>query len=136
MKPTIHLLAPHRIAASILVLLLVCAIGRAQVQIPAHGVINTVAGNGTGGYTGNGGPATSAELDLIAGVAVDHYGDIYVTDTLANRGNVREVTASTDDISTFMDGWEWSCQSAGGTTAYNTELYYPQGANIDSVGNF
>ena len=51
----------------------------------ATGVITTVAGNGTAGYSGDGGPATAAELDYPAGVAVDSAGDLFIADAGNNR---------------------------------------------------
>ncbi len=41
------------------------------------GIITTVAGNGTGGYSGDGGPATSAQLSFPAGVALDAHGNVF-----------------------------------------------------------
>ena len=52
-------------------------------------MITTVAGNGTAGYSGDGGPATAAELDRPQGVAVDAAGDLFIADTDNNR--IREV---------------------------------------------
>jgi trimeric autotransporter adhesin len=54
------------------------------------GDIYTIAGNGTGGFSGDGGPATSAELNYPSGVAVDGAGNLFVADT--NNGRVRLVT--------------------------------------------
>lgn len=45
------------------------------------GIIRTVAGNGTAGYSGDGGPATDAQLHRPAGIAFDTNGDLYVIDT-------------------------------------------------------
>ena len=59
----------------------------------ATGIITTVAGNGTAGYSGDGGPATNAELYLPYGVAVDAGGDLFIADTGNNC--IREVNAST-----------------------------------------
>ena len=59
----------------------------------ATGVITTVAGNGTSGFAGDGGPATSAEINHAYGVAVDASGNLYIADTSNNR--IRMVTAST-----------------------------------------
>ncbi|HET9896764.1 MAG TPA: RHS repeat-associated core domain-containing protein [Streptosporangiaceae bacterium] len=56
------------------------------------GDIYTIAGNGTSGHTGDGGPATSAEFAEALGVAVDGAGDVYVADLLNNR--VQEVPVS------------------------------------------
>jgi DNA-binding beta-propeller fold protein YncE len=54
------------------------------------GGIYTVAGDGTSGFSGDKGPATSAELNRPAGVAVDPAGDILVADS--GNGRIREVT--------------------------------------------
>jgi Bacterial Ig-like domain (group 3) len=55
----------------------------------SDGTITTVAGNGVYGYSGDGGPATSAELEYPGGVAVDASGDIFISDTA--RSVIREV---------------------------------------------
>ncbi len=58
-------------------------------QAMTAGDIYTVAGNGTGGFSGDGGPAVSAELNHPQGVAVDAAGDLLVADVSSNR--IREV---------------------------------------------
>jgi hypothetical protein len=58
-------------------------------------------GNGAGGYSGDGGPATAAELDFPYGVAVDGSGNIYIVDNGNNR--IRKVTVSTGTITTVAD---------------------------------
>ncbi len=57
--------------------------------VKATGDIITVAGNGTAGYSGDGGPATAAELDDPDGVAVDSAGDLFIADTVQQRGSGR-----------------------------------------------
>jgi len=49
-------------------------------KVTAAGVISTVAGTGTAGFSGDGGPATVAQLNLPTGVAVDSAGDLYIAD--------------------------------------------------------
>jgi hypothetical protein len=66
------------------------------------GVIFTVAGTGTSGFSGDGGAATSAELNAPMGVAVDDSGNIYIADTGNNL--IRKVTVSTSTISTVAGG--------------------------------
>ena len=56
----------------------------------AIGDISTVVGNGTAGYSGDGGSATSAQLASPAGVAIDSSSNLYVADTSNNR--IRKVT--------------------------------------------
>jgi uncharacterized repeat protein (TIGR03803 family) len=96
------------------------------------GIISTVAGNGTAGYSGDGGAATSAELQHPVGVAVDSAGNIYIADMENNR--IRKVTASTGKISTVAgDGTEG--YSGDGGAATSAELDYPWEAVVDSAGN-
>ena len=59
-------------------------------KVTPAGVISTVAGNGSQGVTGDGGPATSAEVALPVGVAVDPAGNLFVADLGNDR--VRKVT--------------------------------------------
>jgi hypothetical protein len=69
--------------------------------LSADGVVSTVAGNGTGGYCGDGQPATSACLFEPWGVAVDApAGVVYIADTLNSR--IRAVSALDRVISTFV----------------------------------
>jgi sugar lactone lactonase YvrE len=76
-------------------------------EVTPNGVISTVAGNGIDGYSGDGGPATSAELNLPLSVAVDSVGDLYIADT--QNEVVREVSTS-GTISTI---------AGNGTLGYN-----------------
>jgi RHS repeat-associated protein len=96
------------------------------------GDISTVAGNGTGGYSGDGGPATSSELNRPIGVAADDAGNLYIADEGNNR--IRKVTASTGDISTVAGNGTQGYSGDGGA-ATSAEIYYPEGLAIDSAGN-
>ncbi|MGC9293552.1 MAG: NHL repeat-containing protein, partial [Acidobacteriaceae bacterium] len=116
------------------------------------GVITTVAGNGTNGYAGDGGPATNAELSNPTGVAVDNAGNLYIAD----QGNwrVREVvlspigatgTAGVEGVSTTVGniytvaggGIPNGNKSGDGgpATGQNAALDYPSAVAIDSQGN-
>lgn len=59
-------------------------------KVAADGSISTVVGKGTAGYSGDGGPATSAQLNLPLGVVVDSAGALYISDY--NNHRVRKVT--------------------------------------------
>ncbi len=63
------------------------------------GIITTVAGNGIAGDSGDGGPATLAQLDFPEGVWVDRSGNIYIADTFNDR--VKMVDATTGIITTI-----------------------------------
>ena len=71
----------------------------------ATGVIRTVAGNGSSGYTGDGGPATSAAVWSPTGIAVDSLGDVYTTSVVAleragaaNKGVRPEIATGSESI--------------------------------------
>ena len=59
------------------------------------GIIVTIAGNGRGGGTGDGGPATAAELTTLAEIAVDAAGNVYVADERNHR--IRKLIPATPD---------------------------------------
>ncbi len=59
-------------------------------RVTPWGAISTIAGNGTEGFSGDGGPATSAQLRMPGGVAVDVTGNLFITDSGNNR--IRRVT--------------------------------------------
>ena len=61
-------------------------------KVAVNGIITTVAGNGAPGFAGDGGPAASAGLSGVAGVAVDSSGNLFIADSGNNR--VRKVTTS------------------------------------------
>lgn len=65
------------------------------------GIINTIAGNGISGYSGDGGPATLAQISglSVGDVAVDDTGNIYISDAFNFR--IRKVTVATGEIKTI-----------------------------------
>jgi hypothetical protein len=59
-------------------------------KVDLTGIVNTVAGNGTSGFSGDGGPATSAQISSPEGIAIDPCGNLYIADEANNR--IRKVT--------------------------------------------
>ncbi|HTX01417.1 MAG TPA: hypothetical protein VMD59_21715 [Acidimicrobiales bacterium] len=95
------------------------------------GDIYRIAGNGTPGYSGDGGPATSAELDSPQDVAVDSSGDVFIADTYNNV--IREISPK-GTISTFA-GSGTAGYSGDGGPATSAELDDPSGVAVDALGN-
>jgi hypothetical protein len=60
-------------------------------MVNADGIISTVAGTGIAGYKGDGGPATSAQLNNPQGVSVDATGRVVIADTANNVIRIFEV---------------------------------------------
>ena len=96
----------------------------------ATGTISTIAGTGDWGYSGDGGPATQAQLGYPEGLTVDGVGNLYI----ANGRRVRKVEATTGTISTIAGTGEWGYSGDGGP-APQAQLRYPSGLTVDGVGN-
>ena len=88
------------------------------------GIITTVAGNGTFGFSGDGGAATSAQLYWPEAVTIDGSGNIYIADYNNNR--IRKVTVSTGIISTVA-GTGTAGYNGDGIAATTAQLNYPTG---------
>jgi len=95
------------------------------------GTMTKVAGNGTSGSSGDGGPATSAQLNKPEGVCVDGWGNIYIGDTENHR--IRKVSLS-GNISTVAGTGSHGFSGDGGL-AINAELNKPNGVFIDPSGS-
>ena len=100
-------------------------------KVNSAGIITTIAGNGTAGYSGDGGPATSAELNWPTNVAVDGSGNVYIADLMNNR--VRKVTAG--GVISTVAGNGTAAYSQDGGLATNASLDYPIGVAVDSSNN-
>ncbi|MEX0730375.1 MAG: SMP-30/gluconolactonase/LRE family protein, partial [Aquisalimonadaceae bacterium] len=99
-------------------------------RVSPDGVITTLAGTGNGGYAGDGGPATAAQLRHPDGVAVDAAGHLYIADF----GNHRIRRVSPDGVITTVAGTGIGGYSGDGGPAAAARLYYPSGVAIDAAG--
>ena len=98
----------------------------------ATGIITTVAGNGSAGSSGNGGPATDASLDEPYGVSVDGSGNLYIADK--GTHNVRRVDWETGIITTVAGGG--GAGIVDGLPATQVCLHWPRGVTVDGSGNY
>ena len=100
-------------------------------RLLAAGSILTYAGSGIYGYSGDGGPATSAEIKLSRGMAIDpSTGDLYVSDFYANA--IRMIAKSTGIITTVAGNENGiSSYSGDGMLATSSRLSGPRGVAID-----
>jgi sugar lactone lactonase YvrE len=104
---------------------------RIRKVILATDVISTSAGNGTCGYTGNGGAAIAGEVNYPTGVAVDSAGDVFIADS--NNYVIREVTKSTGKISTVAGDNVYGF-SGDGAAATAAEMTHPYGVASNGAG--
>jgi hypothetical protein len=95
------------------------------------GIVTTIAGNGSLGFSGDGGQGLGAQLADPHDVVVDPSGNVYIADTLNYRirridtyGNINTV------VGTGTPGY-----SGDGGAAINAQLYYPTGLALDQSGN-
>jgi uncharacterized protein (TIGR03437 family) len=101
-----------------------------RIRKVSNGVITTLAGNGTSGFSGDNGPAATNALNYPTGVAIDIAGNLYIADTNNNR--IRKVS---NGVITTVAGTGTSGFSGDNGPATNAKLAAPSGVAIDSAGN-
>ncbi|MBH0186023.1 MAG: hypothetical protein HP477_11600 [Nitrospira sp.] len=127
-----RLRAPHGVAIDTVGNLWIADTGNYRIRkIDAAGVITTVAGTGVQGFSGDGGPATAAELNDPTGVAVDTVGNLWIADSLNHR--IRKVDAA--GVITTVAGTGGAGFSGDGGPATAAELNDPHGVAVDTAGN-
>jgi hypothetical protein len=95
------------------------------------GIITTVAGTGQAGYSGDGGPATSAQLNSPYGIALDAANNLYIVDRL--NACIRMVEASTSSIRTIAGTGQPGFSGDGGP-AHRAHLQEPNDIVLDGQG--
>lgn len=113
------------------------AVVAAAVATTAFGVsgtdtITTMAGNGKPGFSGDGGPATAAQLRSVDGMAVDKQGNVYIADSANSR--VRKVSPG-GTISTFAGKGGGGGALGDGGPATSARLDVPRSVAVDEQGN-
>ena len=102
-----------------------------MIREVSNGWIATIAGNGTNGFSGDGGPATSAGLFAPAGVAVDRAGNVYISE----NGPINVIRKVSNGIITTIAGNETSGYSGDNGPATSAELSCPYGVAVDAEGS-
>jgi uncharacterized protein (TIGR03437 family) len=100
-------------------------------KISTSGVITTLAGTGVAGFSGDGGPAATAQLNLPYGLAADLAGYLYVADL----GNDRVRRISPDGVITTAAGNGNRGSSGDGGMATGAQLLTPRNVAVDAAGN-
>jgi len=100
--------------------------------VASTGIINTVVGNGTCGFSGDNGPATSAQLNFPQGIAFDGSGNLYIADI--NNNVIRRVDGSTKTITTYAGTGAQGFTGDGGP-ATSATFGFPQAVATDANEN-
>src|SRR5262245_24696358 len=100
-------------------------------RVSPEGILTVVAGNGTPGYSGDGGPAIAAQFHYIHALAVDASGNIFIADTNNNR--VRKINPA-GSVTTVAGTGAWGSAGDGGA-ASSAQLAGPRGVAVDGAGN-
>ncbi len=99
-------------------------------KINAAGIISTIAGNGTATYSGDGGPASAATVNIPYGLALDGAGNLY----FADRSNHRIRKINTSGVISTVAGTGVPGFTGDGVQATATEVYQPNYLCIDPSG--
>jgi sugar lactone lactonase YvrE len=105
--------------------------GHTVRKVDPDGTITTVAGTGEPDFSGDGGPATKARLNVPFAVAVDREGNLYITD----EGNYRIRKVDKEGIITTFAGTGEDRHSGDGGPATSAQLRDPGGIAFDAQGN-
>jgi hypothetical protein len=101
-----------------------------RIREVSDGVIATVAGTGTPGFSGDNGPAISARLYAPSGIAVDSAGNLYIADTY--NGSIRKIS---NGVITTVAGTGTPGFGGDSGPATSAQLASPAGVAVDSAGN-
>jgi sugar lactone lactonase YvrE len=113
--------------------LIICDLGNHLVRKVDKntGIITTIVGTATtAGYSGDGGPATSARLNVPRGIAIDTNGDIYITDS--ENHVIRKITRDTGIITTIAGSGVGGYSGDGGL-ATSAKMLLPEQLALDKV---
>ena len=110
----------------------IAAYGNRKIRmVTSTGIISTIAGTGTAGSLGDGGAATSAQLEYPTGVSVDISGNVYIADMFSYK--IRMVTST--GIITTIAGTGERGDSGDGGAATAARLNQAFGVSVDISGN-
>lgn len=111
--------------------LYISAVNSTIRKINSLGIINTIAGTGSTGYSGDGGLAVNAQINWPQGL-VEYAGDLYFSDSYNHR--IRKITTSTGIITTIA-GTGVQGFSGDGSSAISAQFNFPTGLVFDPSGN-
>ena len=100
-------------------------------KVNTAGIISTIAGNGTGGFSGDGGQATAAALNWASSLFMDTIGNLFIAD----EGNNRIRMVNTNGIITTIAGNGTAGYNGDGGQATAAELHNPFGVFLDAAGS-
>ena len=125
---------PYGVAVNSVGALFIAEYGNAVIRMvtTSDGIITTIAGTGSQGSTGDGGPATSATLYRPTGIAVDKSGNVYIAD---NSNNIRMVSNSATRMIFTVAGNGIAADGLDNVAATSCSLYNANAIAIDVSGN-
>lgn len=110
----------------------IAANGRVR-KVDTNGIITTIAGTGTKGFSGDGGPADEAQVDRLTGVTVDTNGNVYFIDFRNSR--IRRIDTHGVITTIAGPGEGRGCFSGDGGPATEARFCGPEHLSVDAEGN-
>ena len=127
-----QLAGPRGVSVDISGNVYIADLGNSKIRMVTRtGIITTIVGTRIGGRSGDGGAATSAQLDSPYGVSVDISGNVY----FADNGNNKIRMVNSTGIITTVAGTGAQGSSGDGGASTSAQLYGPYGVSVDISGN-